>query len=149
MTFIAVVLAAAVIAPATSPHEIVIRTMSSSDGQRLQLAVTADQVATVHEWDPETGFDPPLGRELAIELARDSVRKRYPQFESFRVESIELARLPMNSSRWFYVVKFAPFSDGQLFRSTGALAMVLLDGTVVEPQPMNPSHPTEPPSKSE
>lgn len=117
--------------PSTGPSDVMLRSIRS-DGEELRVAVSAEQLAKVPAWDAESDFDPPLARRLAIQLARDSVKKRYPQFEDFAVTSIEMAMI--TEERWYYFVKFVPKGGGERVHALGAIAVVLMDGTVVEPK---------------
>ena len=116
------------------PSDVMVRTIHSSDGVRMRLAVNREQAIRVPEWHPEAGYPPPLDLKLAIELARDSVRNRYPQFQKYEVISIDIAEVGREyMDKWFYMIKFRPILEDQPVRLTGTVALVLMDGTVVEP----------------
>ena len=127
----------ALLLPATLPveQELHLRTMRSDDGTELEVSITREQAELVPSWDPEEKQVLPLSIDLAIGLARDSIRHRHPSVDEFRVSAIEMARLhPAFQDRWYYMIKFRPVIDGRSLMGGLYASFVLMDGTVVEPQ---------------
>jgi hypothetical protein len=76
---------------------------------------------------------------FAIQLARDSVKRRHPQFDEFKVNSIDMKRIGWSyKDRWYYVIKFRAYLDGAALLSHAYFAGVLMDGTVIEPEAVPP-----------
>jgi hypothetical protein len=121
------------------PAELVLRTTHSDDGATFKTAITPEQAKRVPAWEPDERQPPPLSMDLAIKLARDSVRLRHPQFDEYRAWSVDMARIGWSyTDRWYYVVTFRAIDDGAPVLSTGFFAAVLMDGTVIEPERLPP-----------
>jgi hypothetical protein len=114
--------------------ELVLRTIHGDDGIVFKLAITPEQAEPVPAWNPDEGHAPPLDMDLAIKLARDTVKLRHPKFEEFRTWQITMASIGWGyNDRWFYIVKFRAFDDGVPVYASGFFAGVLMDGTVIDP----------------
>lgn len=128
-----VVVLASPVAP-MERDEILLRTTQGSDGTIFKTVITPDQAKPVPAWEPDEGHPPPLDMDLAIKLARDAVKLRYPNYDEYQVWKIDMVRIGWNyDDRWFYVITFRPIDDGMLIAGTGFFATVLMDGTVIEP----------------
>jgi hypothetical protein len=131
LTLIAVLLASQV----AVDQELLLRTMRSDDGTELRVAITRQQAENVPSWDPEEKQVLPLSMEMAIGLARDSIRNRHSSISEFRVAAIEIDRLHSAfQDRWYYIINFRPVIEGRSLIGGLYASFVLMDGTVVEPQ---------------
>ncbi len=132
MLLIAAVLAAGGNSP-TKPISLVM--MTTSDGAELRWSVTDSQFASVPTWHPEDGEPVPFSLRLAIDLARDSVRKRNPEISEFALSNIKMCRGDHPyEDRWYYLIQFRPVVGGRPMIGGLYVGCVLMNGTLVEPE---------------
>jgi hypothetical protein len=99
-------------------------------------AVSNEKLLAQPQWSPAAG-PPPLPISKAVDLARAWMKKRHPDVKDFAIASVTLA--PSNAccsgatERWYYRVEFYPIVGGQRLYGGHFIAVVLFDGTVVEP----------------
>lgn len=92
-------------------------------------------------WMPTQG-NPPLAVNKATDAALNWVKKKYPEVKEFAVASVQLkpagfGQVP--ADRWFYRVEFNPVVGGRILFGGQFVAVILFDGSVVEPQAEQPS----------
>lgn len=90
------------------------------------------------QWTPSSG-NPPLPIAKAAEVADAWIKKKNPDIKAFSISSIALAVSHTwhgkPEDRWYYKIEFQPIVGGQRLFGGQFLAVVLFDGTVVEPRP--------------
>jgi hypothetical protein len=139
--FVTLVLAAGSAPPGKA---VPITTITANDGAELRFVATESQIAAVPAWHPEDGQAAPLDLRLAINLGRDSVRKRNPEIVEFALRSITMSRLdPPYDDRWYYFIQFRPIVGGRPMVGGLYFGCVLANGTVVEPEPEKRTRPAE------
>lgn len=95
------------------------------------------QYQALPRWTPASGEQPPLPIAKAVELGKVWIRKRYADVKHFEVTSVALMRAGCcvaADERWFYRLQFEPVVGGQRMFGGRFVAVVLLDGTVVDPK---------------
>ena len=89
------------------------------------------------KWAPASG-NPPLSIAKATEVAEAWIRKKNPDVKAFSVSSVALSVSHTwqgePEDRWYYKIEFQPIVSGQRLHGGQFMAVVLFDGTVVEPQ---------------
>lgn len=128
----AAALTAAIGAP-TQPFPLVM--LSGSDGAESRWSVTESELIKLPVWHPEDGEPVPFNLRLAIDLARDSVRKRNPDIAEFVLSDIKMSRCnhPFED-RWYYLIQFRPVVGGHAMIGGLYFGCVLTNGVVVEPE---------------
>jgi hypothetical protein len=99
-------------------------------------AVPREKFDAQLQWSPSAGSPPlPIGR--AVEIADAWIKKQNPDVRQFVVTSVALARADSWGSgaaeRWYYKVEFQPIVAGRRLFGGHFIAVVLFDGSVVEP----------------
>jgi hypothetical protein len=107
----------------------------TSDGKTTIHKITASEAQKLPEWDPESGKPAPLELSTAIKLGKEWMKKKNPKMDDFTVGSISVEKVGYGSipNRWFYKVEFDPIVGGQKLFGSQFMAVVLMNGTVVEP----------------
>jgi hypothetical protein len=117
------------------------------DSDEVSLShMTANGKSTIHkiqeaeakklpEWDPESGKAAPLSLDAAIKKGKEWMKKKNPNMDDFKVRSINLAKVGYGSipNRWFYKIDFDPVIGDQKLFGSRFTAVILMDGTVIEP----------------
>jgi hypothetical protein len=90
------------------------------------------------KWTPASSGPPPLAISKAVELGEMWLRKRHADINKLVVSPITIR--PQSSSGpgvtegWFYRIEFQPVVAGKKLWGGEFVAVVLFDGTVVEPR---------------
>jgi TonB family protein len=114
---------------ATPGSPLVLMRMPTGDGRTDVWELSADRAASLPRWDPLTQ-EPPISLSTALQTGVEWVRKRRPN-DTFELLSVGLARPAANT--WMYLMRFSPAGQ-QGPRTIPATAIVLLDGSIVEPR---------------
>ena len=115
---------------------------AKGDGSAVGLVLSSSQMADTPAWSPTEG-EPPLSISEASRIAIEWAEAEYTRYDSVEIFSIDLNRYQCSSpdspnlrSRWYYNFSFSPVIDGNRLFGGGNFAAVLMDGTVVGPQPV-------------
>jgi hypothetical protein len=142
MTFTRFVLAATVallplLAYAQPRGEVML--LAEGDTKTMQTwEVSRQRWGAQPTWTPSSSGSPPLPIAKAVELGEGWLRKRHADVKQFAVSSVALR--PQSSSGqdivdgWYYRLEFQPVVAGQRLWGGQFVAVVLFDGTVVEPR---------------
>lgn len=100
--------------------------------------VPRDRFESLPRWTPSSGV-PPLPISRAIEIATGWIKARNPKIDGFEVSTITLAVShswtdDQPNDRWYYKIEFNPVVNGKMLYGGQYTAVVLFDGTVVEPR---------------
>jgi hypothetical protein len=91
------------------------------------------------KWSPASEQPPPLSISKAVELAGVWIKKRHPDVKEFLIWSVSLTSQATWAADvrdgWFYRIEFDSGVGGRRMRGGQFVAVVLLDGSVVEPRP--------------
>lgn len=104
--------------------------------------------AAVHEYSIQAGRadaaprwraqgPPPLSVERAVAIAKSHMQKTHSKFDDFEVAAVDFRRLyhPAEySDLWYYAVAFHPIIDGTKIYDGHYAVILLMDGSIVEPQ---------------
>jgi hypothetical protein len=100
--------------------------------------VSRQQWSAQPKWTPTSGGPPPLPISRAIELGEAWLRKRHSDINKIAVGSITIRPQAGSSlgieEGWFYRIEFQPVVAGKKLWGGELVAVVLFDGTVVEPR---------------
>ena len=109
--------------------------MTAEDGKTTIHKITEAEAQRLPEWDPESGKPAPLPLDVAIKKGKEWLKKKNPKMDDFKVRSISLEKVGFGSipNRWFYKIEFDPVLGDQRLFGPWFAAVVLMDGTVVEP----------------
>ena len=106
-----------------------------SEDKEYAYSITRARALSVTRWaDPIS--EPPLSVSRAVALAKEEVKRKHGKFDDFEVTAIDLRRVhypPQLSDIWYYSVAFFPIIDGHRIYEGNYAAVVLMDGSVVEP----------------
>jgi hypothetical protein len=110
------------------------------DGTADKYVASTTSIEATPSWD---GIgEPPLSLSSAVTLATGFLSKKYTDRKDFQPNSIMLQRLwasKGNKYYWYYTLILSPKTI--LFKNPSQddndYVVVLMDGTVVEPQPLN------------
>ena len=108
------------------------------DNVMQRWEVSRQQWQNQSKWTPTSGGAPPLEISKAIELGETWLRKRHADVNKLAVSSVTIR--PQASSGpgviegWFYRIEFQPIVAGKKLWGGELVAVVLFDGTVVEPR---------------
>lgn len=105
------------------------------DGKDTIHSISVTEAQKLPAWDPEGGQPAPLALNTAIKLGREWLKKKNPQVHDFAVTTISVERVEDDSirNRWFYNVEFVSIIGGHENFLGRFWAVVLMNGTVVEP----------------
>jgi hypothetical protein len=108
------------------------------DNVMQRWEVSRQQWQAQPKWTPTSGGPPPLAISKAIELGETWLRKRHADMNKLVVSSITIrpqasSSLGVNEG-WFYRIEFQPVVAGKKLWGGEFVAVVLFDGTVVEPR---------------
>jgi TonB family protein len=104
--------------------------------------VSEDRSNRLPPWDPQTRAEPPLSTGAAIRAAEAWLIARNPEIKAFEPSTVALMKAsPPNVSAgtcqrlecWYYRVTFDPVVSGRRLTGGNFVAIVLMDGSVVNP----------------
>jgi len=105
-----------------------------------QWEVSSQKFSTQPRWSPSSGA-PPLTIEKAVEIATEWIKKKNPEIKNFALTSVAFsvgqAWEAQPSERWYYRIEFQPIVGGQRLYGGQFIAVVLFDGSIVEPRAEN------------
>ncbi len=106
-----------------------------NDGNVIDYSITQARAEKLPKWDP-TQQTVPLQVHDAVAKAQVWVKKQNPKIESFAPNRIELGRVSYGRffGLWYYTVGFDAVVGNQRMHGWGLQAVVLMDGSIVEPQ---------------
>lgn len=113
--------------------------MSVSDSHtKYTWPLSWAQLEASPSWSPSSGA-PPLAIEKAVALATRWIREKNPRFDDFKPTRITFQRTSRSENghsfrRWYYTIDFEPVMNEEALYGGTYVAVVLFDGTVVEPR---------------
>ena len=120
-------------------EEIVLDRIHSAVGAGwVDYRVERAEIEKVPSWEPKTGRKAPLGRDRAVEIAKQAAAasglgekvEMIVTLETVnRYEKDILRRLPTDGCRWFYVVEFREEKKKPVF------CVITMSGVVARPEP--------------
>jgi len=118
------------------PTSIVVYRRTDSDGRTTSFEIADERFQRLPVWNPNTIPipAPPLAAADAIRAATDWVNASNPIPGGYEVLTITLRRFPgASATRWFYNIDLTPASRNPQSAAPLTTAVVLLDGSIVEP----------------
>ena len=124
---------AAAAGPPSAPGRL---TLYSEPGGPAVFDIPLERIGALPRWDDPAAGGPPLASNQAADIAANWLRQRQPgavtQLNDITMRSTDAANGDPRSRVWFYVARFSlQLPDGSARGPVSAV--VLLDGTVVEP----------------
>jgi hypothetical protein len=109
---------------------------AQNEGKVLDYSISQARADKLPKWDP-TQPTVPLQINEAVAKAQAWIEKKNPRIDSFVPNRIELGRVSYGRffGLWYYTVGFDGVVGGQRMYGWGLQAVVLMDGSIVEPQP--------------
>ncbi len=110
---------------------------TKADGTRIGIFISEGQIKLTPKWSPQDG-EPPLALSQAAAIAKQWAEAQYTRFDGVEIASIDLNPYGCWRDRyhWYYVFHFSPLIDGNTVHSSGYFAAVLMDGTIIGPEPV-------------
>ena len=120
----------------------------AQDGNQLRLGRfgclgSKEFIFQIHEaklerlpnWHPDGDKPAPLSLKRAAELGRAALKLRHPNIQEFETSSVTIREVVDNKRYgvWFYLIDYLGKTDGKPVASCGLYAVILMDGTSVEP----------------
>ena len=108
---------------------------AENGGKVIDYSISQERAKKLQKWDP-TQTDVPLQVHEAVVKAQGWIKKRNPKIDSFVTSRIELGRVSYGQfyGLWYYMIGFDGVVGGEQMHSWGLQAVVLMDGSIVEPQ---------------
>lgn len=109
----------------------------AANGPMQNWEITPQQLEAQPKWQPSQSTLP-LSIPKASEVAEVWIKKKNPEVNKFAIATIMLA--PMGcctnavQDRWYFRIEFNPIIGGRQLHGGQFIAVVLFDGTVVEPR---------------
>lgn len=142
-TFGAILAISGVMCLADDAHQhYITATINTEKKIEIEYAISRERLAAQQDWTP-TDHDIPVQPQRAAAIALKWFHARYPFVaKSISISSIALQAIPLTDyHKWHYTVSIDFPDDAHPKMADGVFqAVVLLDGTIVEPQ-VNPNPP--------
>jgi TonB family protein len=127
--------------PANRPVPLVLVTLSRlPDGTSYRWEIPRPTAVALAPWSP-TASPVPLSIGDAAQKGEAWLRQRNQDIKAFEIANVNLSRMQptLMPDRWYYRLGFDPIVEGRRLVGGGKyVAVVLLDGTVVEPRVEKP-----------
>lgn len=136
ITFSALALAASAMCSAAQPGMTELQSESYVSGPLLTWEIPDARAASLRRWVPSQG-NPPYPVDKAVKVATAWLKKRHPEVRQFAVSYVQLAPIAYGkppADRWFYRIECDRVLDGKPVKGGTFIAVVLFDGSVVEPR---------------
>jgi hypothetical protein len=108
---------------------------AQNEGKVIDYSISSGRAKKLQKWDPIKQVVP-LQIHEAVAKALAWIKKRNPKIDSFVPSRIELGKVSYGefNGLWYYTVGFDGVVGGEQMHSWGLQAVVLMDGSIVEPQ---------------
>lgn len=109
---------------------------AQNENKVIDYSISQARADKLPKWDPAQPTIP-LQIHEAVAKAQAWIKKQNPKIESFVPNRIDLGRVSYGRfyGLWYYTVGFDGVVGGQRMYSWGLQAVVLMDGSIVEPKP--------------
>lgn len=112
---------------------ILLTTQADADGTMYRWEISPARANSLAPWDPRTTA-PPLSLDDAMRTGEAWLKGQNPEIKAFELSLVSLLHL-RTPDRWYYRLNFDPVVSGRRLIAAGAfVAVVLFDGSVVEPR---------------
>jgi hypothetical protein len=111
--------------------------LTAFSGEVYDYRISLARAAALPRWEPESRTPPPLRGEQAVAIGLQWMQKRAPQVDRFALFRIELTRTTYinRGVLWHYIIYADAVHGTRRMPAHGMQAVVLMDGSVVEPGP--------------
>lgn len=103
----------------------------------FQWEISSEKFNSQPSWSPTAGA-PPLAINKAVAIADAWIKKKNPEIKKFSLSSVAFFASQnweaQPSQRWYFRIEFQPIVSGHRLYGGQFIAVVLFDGTVVEPR---------------
>jgi TonB family protein len=131
--FLAPRLTTVAVSAQTLTGPILMTSQADADGTMYRWEISPARANGLVSWDPRTTA-PPLSLEDAMKAGEAWLKQQNPEIKAFELSLVSLLHL-RTPDRWYYRLNFDPIVSGRRLISAGAfVAVVLFDGSVVEPR---------------
>jgi hypothetical protein len=123
--------------PSMTPGMVFVASSRAQDGTMFTWEIPQQRGNAQPTWDPATMPTPPVSIADATKVADAWLKQQTPELKTFVLTSLTLFRMQpyMWPDRWYYRLEFDPIVAGRRLSGAGNfVAVVLLDGSVVEPR---------------
>jgi TonB family protein len=123
--------------PSITPGMVFVASSRGQDGTMYTWEILQQRGNAQPTWDPATMPTPPVSIADATKVADAWLKQQAPELKTFVLTSLTLFRMQpyMWPDRWYYRLEFDPIVAGRRLSGAGNfVAVVLLDGSVVEPR---------------
>ncbi len=105
------------------------------NGVQTLFCASYDSVMKTPEWDGKSDT-PPLKLSEAMTIGQSWLKKENPKFEDFQIREISISRVGNSEikDRWYYSLDFQAIVGGRTLYGSPFNAVILMDGTLVEPR---------------
>jgi hypothetical protein len=105
------------------------------DGTEYLFELDAGKVITLPMWQPESDKPVPVSLKRAVEIGRTTLKGRYPDIDELEVMNVSINEIVSTKrlGRWYYVLSYVGKRDGKSVPSCRFFAVVLMDGSSIEP----------------
>ena len=111
-----------------------------AESAEFVFEVPTAKAETLPKWVPETGKPAPLSISRACALAKQALKTGRPDLEDFEVYEITMRHIDWlrvhethSTETWFYEIHCRAKKNNEYTRPCGLIALILMDGTNVEP----------------
>lgn len=133
IAFLAPILVTAVVSAQTSAGTLLLSRQSAPDGTIYLWEISPARAESLAPWDPRTTL-PPLASDAAMKAGEGWLKQQHPEIKTFEPSVVSLLRL-RTPDRWYYRLAFDGIIGGKRVSDpAGLVAIVLFDGSVVEPR---------------
>jgi hypothetical protein len=119
-------------------NDVVIISLSYTEDTKTTYSISREHAQKLPEWNPTDQKSAPLSTADAIKAAQTWLKQKYPDSGVSQVETVCLCKLNSRLSsapenRWYYKIQFSLKLDGKFILDNDFFAIVLFDGSIVEP----------------
>jgi hypothetical protein len=110
-------------------------------GRQYVFEVVQAQIATLPIWHPESESPAPVSLKKACTIGRATLKAKYPQIEELEIANVSLNKVvgPEQPGCWYYILDYVGKQSGKSVPSCRFFAVVLMDGSSVEPVIVDPN----------
>jgi len=103
------------------------------DGRYVGLVIPEKVISSQEKWNP-TESEPPISIVMASQKIKEWAKEKYSKYDNVNIAEISLADFRRrNQGYWYYKFDLVPMFDGRKVFHQASWAVLLFDGTIIEP----------------